>query len=103
MTDEQINIAIAEVLNASIDDNNVYLVDDEGDIVELGLFTSDLNAMQIAQLTLKGHDRTVFRRFLHQEVMDDPDNQDNAPEFATVRQRAEAFLRTLGKWEEPQP
>ena len=111
MNDEQINRRIAEAcgwkdVHHSWDWGNVWI----GTKVEphptapyekIPNYAGDLNAMHIAQLTLKRHSsRSMFRKFLHDEVMEDPMNPDNAPEFATARQRAEAFLRTIGKWED---
>ena len=82
MTDEQINAAIARALNA-----------DEHWMVQKD-YCADLNAMHEAEksLTLK-----QFEDYL-MELLDFIDE----PILATARQRAEAFLRTLGKWEEVQ-
>ena len=62
-------------------------------------YCNDLNAMHEAEKTL-GDRLFVYRNILALVVIDDPMNRYNEPAFATARQRAEAFLRALGKWEE---
>lgn len=82
MTDEQINIAIAEVCGTARPN-----------------YCSDLNAMHEAEKSL-----TVEQQFEYADrlVADDPPwssiEWDCA--HATARKRAEAFLRVLGKWED---
>jgi len=61
---------------------------------------NDKNAMQQAKMILNYHDRQIFKRMLRYVLMDDPNNRDNAPEFATAAQEAKALLLALGKWEE---
>jgi len=82
MTDAQINAAIAKALNA-----------DEHWMIQKN-YCNDLNAMAQAEKMLNPaqiEDYVI-------EVM----GFSHEPIFATARQRAEAFLRTLGKWEEVQ-
>ena len=81
MTDEQINAAIARALNA---DKHWMIQKD---------YCTDLNAMHEAEKVLdfnqlRDMEDSVSFRFA---VL---------PFHATARQRAEAFLRALGKWEE---
>jgi hypothetical protein len=91
MTDEQINQSIAKALNA-----------DEHWMLQKN-YCTDLNAMHEAEKTLiKGFE-------------DEPESSELWSDYqtnliiackaylsyhATARQRAEAFLKTLGKWEE---
>lgn len=79
MTDKQINVAIAAYLG-----------------ITRGVpdFTGDLNEMHQAEKSLTGK---LFEDYLI-ELLDFIDE----PILATARQRAEAFLRMLGKWEEVQ-
>jgi hypothetical protein len=79
MTNEQINAAIAKVLKYKQWYPN---------------FATDLNAMHEAENTIKGvlmydYAAHISSRHDYDELL-----------TATARQRAEAFLRTLGKWEE---
>jgi hypothetical protein len=84
MTDEQINAAIAEAT----------------DCAGHGNYTHDLNAMHEAEMVLapKNWDRFSEKWWNYCKYLrrDDADKAIHA----TARQRAEAFLRTLGKWEE---
>ena len=57
-----------------------------------------LNAMHEAEKVIP--DLGLYRRFLYLVVLDDPSNHANDPAWATAAQRAEAFLRTIGKWVE---
>ena len=83
MTDEQINAAIARALNA-----------DEHWMIQKD-YCADLNAMHEAEEILSPHQRDQMRLRLNMALGDEYWR-------ATARQRAEAFLRTLGKWEEVQ-
>lgn len=79
MTDEQINNAIAQAT----------------DCAGHGNYTHDLNAMHEAEKVLSDDQLNIFYpRQLGAWV------NTTKPIYATARQRAEAFLRTLGKWEE---
>lgn len=84
MTDEQINAAITEAIDA---DPHWKCAKD---------YCSDLNAMHQAEKTLSQTNMFVMAHWIEQIV-----NKNGQFYFrATARQRAEAFLRTLGKWEE---
>ena len=93
MTDEQINAAIAEacgwgeecVLNT--DGNRVW-------VTNFPLYCTDLNAMHEAEKTLTSAQLLDYIAFLFDATYE--------ATVATARQRAEAFLRTLGKWDEVQ-
>tara|TARA_R110000868_G_scaffold96684_1_gene266012 strand:- start:1373 stop:1630 length:258 start_codon:yes stop_codon:yes gene_type:complete len=83
MTDEQINAAIETVLHR----NEHWMVSRN--------YCVDLNAMHKAERALSSIDRNHYINTLG-GMFDDA----WAFALATARQRAEAFLRTLGKWEE---
>lgn len=128
MTDEQINIAIAEACGWKPDDDgagintwdaswvgrklygmkpligNGYLVDQV-----VPDYCNDLNAMREAEETLVGdspEDAVREAEYCHQlfRVINPTRGGMGTDEFsklhATARERAEAFLRTIGKWEE---
>jgi hypothetical protein len=103
MTNEEINRAVAESVGAR------YFTEDGGGfwIVEMGgkvyePFTEDLNAMHEAEKTLF---RTGYTDMLNQNywntvwnVCGDLYCKTTTVAHATARQRAEAYLRTIGKW-----
>jgi hypothetical protein len=94
MTDEQINAAIAEACGWRKEDG-VYVWHSNGidrTCWELWDWCNDLNAMHEAEKSLT---YKQFENYL-MELLDFIDE----PILASARQRAEAFLRTLGKWEE---
>ena len=112
MTKEQINIAIAESLGWSIFHRN-----DKGEIkswkhpdgsiwqepwVPLR-FTEDLNAMHEVEKSIIDP-RKMLDYFNHLSRYNDPDARSIQDSFniitATALQRAEAYLRTIGKWNE---
>ena len=110
MTEEEINIAIAEHLGWC----DIFLP--EGDLFYIGKhpgrgvgrdyqnlpnYTRDLNAIHKAEMSLpvegyngQGFDgsRSEFRGQLRLVC--------EQPYHATAKERAEAFLRTVGKWKE---
>lgn len=100
MTDDQINAAIAEACGWSMEDG-VWVWNANGidcTYYELWDWANDLNAMHHAE------------KVLGKEKIDDYCDLLWPKGFGwfhaihtTARQRAEAFLRTLGKWEEVQP
>ena len=121
MSDEQINIAIAEACGWGFSETAVSYPNGlkiqfhppeyvkEVFLKEIPDYCNDLNAMHEAEQTKEmlwnsdyswwlGRVCTTQRGF-------DPDKQEEIEQmkigqFATARQRAEAFLRTIGKWEE---
>jgi hypothetical protein len=98
MTDEQINAAIAEACGLKKPCRKVKL-NDKGFFVtqhaKLPNYCTDLNAMHEAESVLTEHqNESIYPRNLG--AWRNP----TKPIYATARQRAEAFLRTLGKWEE---
>jgi hypothetical protein len=113
MTDEQINIAIAENVFGWRQSQGKH--PKSGRILTIWTdgksnfdhnrkppkYCNDLNAMHEAEMTLPAHggngqewdnSRSEFRWRLGLICLQ--------PIHATARQRAEAFLRTLGKWED---
>jgi len=98
MTDEQINTAIAEACGWSdfIMHQEFGLMgvapDTHGLRTAVDWYTCDLNAMHEAEQTLSPKEFVTYI----EEVM----KLYYEPMRAAARQRAEAFLRTLGKWEE---
>ena len=87
MTDDQINKAIAAHLGIT---RKTGIPD----------FSGDLNEMHEAEKTLKGYEQ------IHTYVWHLSNRKDWETDFKlmevhiSARDRAEAFLRTLGKWEE---
>lgn len=100
MTDEQINAAIAEAYgwkqkrNTWLTPNGIQVF-----VTDVPNYCNDLNAMHEVEKTIFPHYASVYSNKLAKvtgaEMSDDTDYF-----CATARQRAEAFLRTLGKWEE---
>jgi hypothetical protein len=95
MTDKQINAAIAEACNIVGKDKYgpIYKTPD-GWVVDCPQFSTDLNAMHEAEKTLT--DANMFVMAHHIERLVSAHGQHYF--HATARQRAEAFLLTLGKW-----
>ena len=57
------------------------------------LFATDLNAMHEAENSLTTSQMTTMSQYLHRQL-------GMLWGFATASHRAEAFLRTIGKWKE---
>ena len=90
MTDEQINAAIAEACGWRKEDG-VYMWTANGidyTCPDLWDWANDLNAMHEAEKVLTQKQRDEYRHWLCPDI------------FSTARERAEVFLKTLGKWEE---
>lgn len=95
MTDEQINVVIAEA--CGITHRNQYGTlyrTKNGWEYNCPDYCTDLNAMHEAQQKLSLNEFVVY--------IDELMELHHEPMQSTARQRAEAFLRTLGKWEEVQ-
>lgn len=118
MTDDQINAAIADACGWKLQGSqkhqeatkgwqfgHTFAIDPSGKLISRNAipnYCTDLNAMHEAEKVLKTWDHFVNYHAwlgycggnkivqLHERIT------------ATARQRAEAFLRTLGKWEEVQ-
>ncbi len=87
MTDEQINERITEVTGLW---DHPY----SSDTRRMMDFCNDLNAMHEAEATLTEDQLWIMARQIEKNW------EDQWYFRATARQRAEAFLRTLDKWEE---
>ena len=108
MTDEQINIEIAQHLgwraiafSYGIGVIGIPPARNECDPVHLKsvMWTADLNAMHEAEKTLFPYYASVYSNKL--AIATNAEYSDDTDYFcATARQRAEAFLRTLGKWDD---
>ncbi len=59
-------------------------------------YLNDLNAMHDAENSLTTSQMTTMSQYLHRQL-------GMLWGFATASQRAEAFLRTIGKWKEVKP
>ena len=102
MTNEQINAAIAEACGWKRKKN--YWLTPEGceafswDIAD---YCNELNAMHEAEKVLKGYEQiATYVWHLENRSGDWSTDEHMMATHATARERAEAFLRTLGKWEE---
>jgi hypothetical protein len=98
MTNEQINAAIAEACGWTPDNRGLGWLSPHGYYAPEPDYCKDLNAMHEAEKVLTDDQREVFYP-RNLGAWQSPFNVI----YATARQRAEAFLRTLGKWEEVQP
>lgn len=93
MNDEEINIAIAEACGWKICPFGEPLQPKTWrSALDLPDYCRDLNAMHEAEKTLNGTAMRVYEALLN------PD--DGFAIHANARQRAEAFIRTIGKWKE---
>ncbi len=97
MTDEQINIAIAEACGWHCNQFGLWGIDFvDGVSGSPPDCCNDFNAMHEAMLL---HPRKeLLRDFLYLEVLEDPTNTTNEPAWATAKQWATAYLRSIGKW-----
>jgi len=95
MTDEQINAAIAEACGCRRNPNGGWYPDNDLKVGTQGIpnYCKNLNAMHKAEWSLT--DDQLWRMARNIER-----NDEQWYFRATARQRAEAFLRTLGLWEE---
>lgn len=97
MTDRQINIAIAEACGiVDVDHWGPLYKTPSGWVRDCPDYCNDLNAMHEAEKVLNP-----------KQLLDMEDTVDSrfavVPFHSTARERAESFLRTIGKWEEVQP
>lgn len=108
MTDEQINIAIAESLGwkyetrrmmgyGGMSSATAYYWTKNGSIGEIPNYTADLNACHEFEKKLSLKDRNVYTSWLYESSLNlGLATWESA--HATARQRCEAYLRTIGKW-----
>jgi hypothetical protein len=115
MTNKKINIAIAEHCGWRIaervspevkeDATACWIRPNGNEWQEENLpdYCNDLNAMHEAEKALNENKKNTFA-FMLAQVLDTSPKVDLSDQFlnihATARQRAEAFLKTIGKWEE---
>lgn len=106
MTNEQINVAIAEAcgweVQLSLLQSGLEIVRD-GKRKPLPNYCTDLNAMHEAEkvLTPKNWNNFSEKWWDYCDFLTFCCDHDTKQSFhATARQRAEAFLRTLGLWKE---
>jgi hypothetical protein len=105
MTNKQINTAIAEACGWRIEDG-VYVWHGNGidrTCWELWDWCNDLNAMHEAEKVLTKEQVRKYHNYMY-DIACELNNTCGRwmPYSATAAYRAEAFLRTLGKWEEKQ-
>jgi hypothetical protein len=94
MTNEQINEAIAKACGWDNDDiERGYTLCQFSEIVPD--YCNDLNAMHEAE---KIFDNALYCRYID-ELCTQAIKGKNSMYLATAAQRAEAFLKTIGKWE----
>lgn len=93
MTNEQINEAITQA-------TGLWDYPYSNETKRMYDFCSDLNAMHEAEKVLTDEQCVFVRVHLRERLKNYPASR--YVWHATARQRAEAFLRTLGKWEEAQ-
>ena len=101
MTDKQINETIAEACGWIRNCLGGWLNPIDGDFKKyknIPDYCNDLNRMHEAEEWLLKADHVSFDEYIC-ELME---LRGNGPStwHATARQRAEAFMRTIGKWEE---
>ena len=102
MTDEQINAAIAEACGWVPDCDRGICWDQYGNaIITPPNYCADLNAMHEAEKTLNKEQVREYQTYMY-DMACEIDNTCGRwmPYSATARYRAEAFLKTIGKWEE---
>lgn len=98
MTDNEINIAIAEACGWTVELSHLQSGIDairDGKRKPLPDYINDLNAMHDAEKVLDTLQQGFFWDYLK-----DMTGEGFEQLHATARQRAEAFLRTLGRWKE---
>ena len=105
MSDEQINIAIAEACGwRHIAFNRGWINAGDGETqCVIPDYCNDLNAMHEAEKVLNDEQWPEYRAELRNVVLGGirmVSQWCKADLHATARQRAEAFLKTIGKWKE---
>lgn len=102
MSDEQINEAIAKACGIVGKSGEIYKTPD-GWVVDCPNYCTDLNAMHEAEKVLTKEQVREYQCFMYDMACEINNTCGRwMPYSATARYRAEAFLKTLGKWEEVQ-
>ena len=96
MKPEQQRVAIAEACGWKTDKRGLGWLSPHGYYASEPDYLNDLNAMHDAEKTLTDKAHEEFRLNLYDLIRDDS----RLIVSSTASQRAEAFLRTIGKWEE---
>ena len=101
MTDEQINIAIAEACGWKYEKNETHAPDGAfwwSKKPEFPDYCNDLNAMHEAEMVLSNYHKVIKNQsVIYFHLLHDIAGN-LAFRKASARQRAEAFLKTIGKW-----
>jgi hypothetical protein len=103
MTDEEINEAIAEICGICHSDKHGLLYKtNTGWVRDCPDYCNDLNAMHEVEEQMDEIDWVFFMNELSTLVRLPKQAEVQIKQFvhSTARQRAEAFLRTIGKWKE---
>lgn len=118
MSDEEIRITIAEACGVCVPEwrfNGVGEVCNKCGKLDYAFghkqqhdpfpdYPKDLNAMHEAEKLINQYQKKSFFRHLHKSVNLESWNMSRENSFtmihATARQRAEAFLRAIGKWKD---
>jgi hypothetical protein len=111
MNPEQQRIVIAEICGWRLVDDNPdfypYWEDPEGNMIAVGFashrlpdYLADLNAIHEAEKTLSCNDKQKYLDILADAPREDIYYTWADSVFATAAQRAEAFLRAVGRWKE---
>lgn len=105
MSDDEINVAMADAMGWRKEDG-VYVWTANGidcTCDELWDCANDLNAMHLAEKSLAPRSWNNYSENWWNYSRNLACISDGRAIHATARERAEAFLRTLGKWKEAQP
>jgi len=101
MKPEQQRIAIAEFCGWTYGNFNWFLHGENQDVVSCPDYLNDLNAMHEAEKLLNHEQRNTYINLLDGMPDDsDPVQHDFQWCCSPAPQRAEAFLRAIGKWED---
>jgi hypothetical protein len=96
MTNHKINVAIAEACGWTPDNRGLGWLSPHGYYAPEPDYCSDLNAMHEAEMIFTPESK----HWMYYALLDDMCGSSFKAIRATARHRAEAFLRTLGKWKE---
>ena len=94
MSPEAQRIAIAESVGVRLHDGD-HAPSDYIFVSDLPDYLNDLNAMHDAEMALSDSESIKFRCISTQMGLD----RNYDPFMSSAKQRAEAYLRTIGKWE----
>lgn len=105
MTDDQINAAIAEACGWTKISSDGIVGEAPGEtcnrVMFVPLYCVNLNAMHEAEKTLRTTDSHEYANMLYDIACKNQEQNGKwLPYSISARQRAEAFLKTLGLWKE---